>query len=269
MTMSPFRLTSRDSPSIRPVKEARHKHGPSGVFLVINSSGELGKPDFTHRRDLDDFVVCFDAFSTTALRDSIRTIINGALAAVSVSLENRYTRDVTFLGEVTYAVDPASHKPIYSFHPEGSFTATLSGTLDHQTLESIRKYARLLVEDEALEQVVRLLAHSHETKDRMLQSFIEAWAALEMFIERSFKRCYEREWRAAQPRGGVALFGSGSPGLGTNLLAPRANMRCVTESSEACAIMWLWSWSMVKMMRQQIARKIATIASVTWLSVHG
>src|SRR4029077_19960130 len=38
---------------------------------------------------------------------------------------------------------------------------------------------------------------------------------------------------------------------------------------EAGAIMWLWSWSMVKMMRQQIARKVATIASVTWLSVHG
>src|SRR4029077_15664746 len=33
--------------------------------------------------------------------------------------------------------------------------------------------------------------------------------------------------------------------------------------------MWLWSWSTVKTMTQQIARKIATIASVTWLSVHG
>jgi hypothetical protein len=60
----------------------------------------------------------------------------------------------------------------------------------------MRSYVKPLIEDDQLEKIVRLLANSHQTKDRALQSFIEAWAALEIFVNASFKHRYEREWMA-------------------------------------------------------------------------
>jgi hypothetical protein len=111
-------------------------------------------------------------------------------------MQDRYTHQVTPVGDVTYGIDPTSQKPIYSFSPRGSATATLSGALDAQTLESMRGYVKPLIEDDQLEKIVRLLANSHQTKDRALQSFIEAWAAFVIFVNTSFKRRYEREWLA-------------------------------------------------------------------------
>ncbi len=180
---------------LKAAKEARDKHG-TAVYLVVNSSGDLGEPNFSQRAERDEFIVCFDAFSKTVLRDKLRPLVNGVLAAVSLSMQDRYTHQITPVGDVTYAIDPTSQKPIYSFNPQGSATATLSGALDAQTLESMRGYVKPLIEDDQLEKIVRLLANSHQTKDRALQSFIEAWAALEIFINTSFKHRYEREWLA-------------------------------------------------------------------------
>ena len=179
---------------LKAAKEARDKQGV-GVYLVINSCGELGEPNFSHRVERDEFIVCFDAFSKTALRDGLRPLVNCVLAAVSLSIQDRYTSQQTFLGDVTYGTDPASHKPIYSFSAQASATATLSGSLDSQTVAAIQTYVKPLIEDNQLEKVVRLLAKSHEAKDSKLQSFIEAWAALEIFIEALYKRRYERVWR--------------------------------------------------------------------------
>jgi hypothetical protein len=61
-------------------------------------------------------------------------------------------------------------------------------------MSHIRTYVKLLSEDNQLEKIVRLLANSHETKDNKLQSFIEVWASLEIFVNVSYKRYYEREW---------------------------------------------------------------------------
>jgi hypothetical protein len=180
---------------MRSAKEARDKQG-TGVFLIVTSTCELREPNFTHRAERDDFILCFDEFSKTAFRDRLKTITNSVLAAVSVSLKDNLSRQVTFVGDVTYAIDPTSHKPIYSFKSHLVANATVSGALDNQSLESIRSYAIRLVNDETLERVVRLLVNSHETKDNMLQSFIEVWAALEIFVNSSFKTRYEQEGRA-------------------------------------------------------------------------
>jgi hypothetical protein len=99
---------------LKVAKEARDQHG-TGVYLVISSSGELEEPESSQRAEMDEFIVCFDAFSKTALRDRLRSLVNGVLAAVSLSIQDRYTYQVTPLGDVTYAIDLNSQKPIYSF----------------------------------------------------------------------------------------------------------------------------------------------------------
>jgi hypothetical protein len=148
---------------LKTAKEARDKQGV-GVYLVLNSCGELGEPNFAHRAEKDDFIVCFEAFSKTALRDKLRPIVNGVLAAVNLSIQDHYPSQQTFLGDVTYAIDPTSHKPIYSFSPQASATATVSGSLDSQTVASIR---------------TRLIPLSQVNQNLGLAGQIRNWAGFE------------------------------------------------------------------------------------------
>src|SRR5271155_4600043 len=71
---------------MRSAKKARDKQG-TGVYLILNATGDLGEPNFTHRGERDEFIVHFDAFSKTAFRDRAKLIIDSALAAVSLSLD--------------------------------------------------------------------------------------------------------------------------------------------------------------------------------------
>jgi hypothetical protein len=70
----------------------------------------------------------------------------------------------------------------------------VSLALDHQILESVQNDANRFTTDERLTTIARLLVHSHKTKGNDLQSFIEVWAALEVFVNGLFKDQYEQEW---------------------------------------------------------------------------
>jgi hypothetical protein len=170
------------------LREARSREG-TGVFLIINAEDDIGELDFTYREDRDDVIWCMDAFSKTYFPDKLKKAIDGVVAAISLSLDPNKSCNISRLGDVTYAIDTESHKPIYSFSHNFSVDATVTGPLNDQTPEFVRTHAARLGEHKRLTPIVRLLVRSYETR-----SFIQAWSAFEIFIVVVFKDHYEQEW---------------------------------------------------------------------------
>jgi len=179
--------------AILSTQATRNKQG-AGVFLIVKSEGDIGEPDFTHRDDHRDFIICENAFSATYFRNQLEAVMNGVLAAVSLSLPQSYSRDITHIGDVTYAIDLTSQKPIYSINIESTTTVSVAGPFDSSMVERIRSDARSFVEETGLAKIGRLLVHSYQRKSDDLEAFIQAWAALEIFVSSLFKHRYEQEW---------------------------------------------------------------------------
>lgn len=170
------------------VREARNRQGV-GIFLILTSNTEISEPDLTHCADRGDFIVCVDGGTTTNLRNNVTTTITSVLAAVALSLPSNCSKAITIVGDVTYGIDQ-QQKPIYSLTFHAKANASVADTIDNRIIEGIRDHTTRLLGDKRLESVVNLLVYSYETKANELQSFIEAWAALEIFINKLFKEHY-------------------------------------------------------------------------------
>jgi len=174
--------------AIASARTARNKQG-AGVFLIVTSEGDVGEPDFEGHDDHRDFIVCENAFSGAYFQDRLETVVNGVLAALSLSLPPNRSRGITYIGGATYAIDPSSQKPIYSINLEISSTVSMAGPLDYSMLDNIKRDARYFVDDKRLASIGRLLVHSQQKKPDDL-----VWAALEMFVNGLFSDHYNEEW---------------------------------------------------------------------------
>lgn len=195
----------RVAAEIENTKARRAKQSGSGVFLVFEGETEIPEPEFRTRRDMDAFVICFDAIEKAAIREQFRPSVQAVLTALGLSLPENADRQIEKLGDVMYLIDPENEKPIYSFSIEGgSPRISIASPLSDDVAAEAARHAPQIVGDRTLAKPASLLVTSLDQSKGSLQVFIAAWSALEIFINATFKATYQTRWFAIMKDGAPA-----------------------------------------------------------------
>ena len=96
------------------------------------------------------------------------------------------------VGTVAYVVEDATQRPLYSLNPTASGWSTSHSSLKEAVFADAATYAGRLQQEPTLESIVRLLSQSTQITDG-LQAFLTVWAALEIFLDKTFKSTYEEK----------------------------------------------------------------------------
>jgi hypothetical protein len=86
-------------------------------------------------------------------------------------------------------------RPMYGFNFEvGTPEVLVSRRASHEELANARQFSARIAKDDALEKVIRLLNESMEPDQEKLRSFLSAWMALEVFVNKTFGTYAESFW---------------------------------------------------------------------------
>lgn len=180
---------------IEAVKARRAEQTADGVFLLFEGEKDVPPPEFTARKDTEEFAICLDAVDKTEIRAAFRPFVNAALAALSMSLAPNADRQVERIGEAVYLVDLESGKPIYAFTMSGgSVRVSIAAPLTPEVIAAAGGRVSKLVHDKTMGRPTRLANTSFGPGTDALQAFIAAWSALEIFVNASFEALYEARW---------------------------------------------------------------------------
>lgn len=171
------------------------RKAPEGVYVAFEGEGDFEPPEFKARRDTDEFGIVLDDLSKSELRKPFKSTIEGVLSAVALGLPEQADKRIEEIGSVLYLVDPDKKIPVYAFNFDmGGASAYISSPIGADFVREVTELAVPLASDKALERPVRLLLSSLYTGVDSLPAFISAWSALEIFINATFKACYEAKW---------------------------------------------------------------------------
>jgi hypothetical protein len=140
---------------------------------------------------LGDIGFGLNLFDDTKLVEDAKQAIEAAITGLALALPIGEFREIETLGSVSYFVDPATQRTVYSFG--NNFiraSGSVSTSVTRETLDTAAKYATDLRTDTKLRTVGRLLSQSSLAADN-LTAFLTAWAGLEVFTNKTFKDAYE------------------------------------------------------------------------------
>lgn len=171
------------------IKESRRRLG-TGLYFVFEREGNVDEFTPSHEREVEDYVVCFDAptdekpilaVSKLQIRAALTALI---IAADSVLGFKKISDSIIYFRE--------NGKPVYSPCFSMSSTIYTSHPITTEVVESVEDWYQRVVSDQALERVYQLLISSLANENDTLRSFLSAWAALEIFINKTFSLYEER-----------------------------------------------------------------------------
>jgi hypothetical protein len=166
------------------IKESRKQKFGIGVYLIFLRRRKINTFSPSHERELESFVVCFDGASKQEIQLDSEPKIQAALSALTLAIDNvlgitKVSDSVVFFRE--------DGKPIYSYTGlAGSAKLFVSQPISISSVESLLHWYEIVDSDAELERVNRLLLSSLQTEDDALRSFLFAWNALEIFINKIF-----------------------------------------------------------------------------------
>jgi hypothetical protein len=174
----------RVATAVEELQVARQKEFGSSPFLIVTGEGEVPSFNPTHQRDAEDFIVCFDGADKGTIRarfhDKLTALLNSIVSeAETVIGIKRVTDSVVFFRE--------DGKPVYSYSfSAGAVGVSVSRPLADDRVQAIGELYRLLSADKILQRVQKLIRSSFETEDDPLRSFLAAWSAFEIFVNKVF-----------------------------------------------------------------------------------
>jgi hypothetical protein len=164
------------------IQETRRQKFGDGLYLVCLTEGKASDFNQSLKRERDDFVVCINGVReplNIASKQNIMAILSSLfLSGNRISSLNEAGNFLVFFQE--------DGKPVYSLVFSASMQSTISQPLTKDILNSIEEWYQLLVADQDLNRVGRLAISSLKIEDK-LRSFLSAWNALEIFVNKTFK----------------------------------------------------------------------------------
>ena len=170
---------------IRERRESRKQKFGAGLYLICLIDGTtVDILDTTYSREDDDFVICIDGASKEPIRSASEPHLLAALSALTLSADsilaiNRVSDSVVFFrddGKTIHSVNPFVN-PVTDF---------ISRPITSETVKSMEDWYQVFIDNQDFERVKRLLVSSLQTEGDKLRSFISAWTALEIFINKVF-----------------------------------------------------------------------------------
>lgn len=172
--------------AVEDIKDKRQKEGGSHPFLVIVAEGEVATLQPEHEKDAEDFIVYLDGADTAKIRAEfegrITALLNSIVSEAGNVIGIRKLSDaVIFFRE--------DGKPVYSYtFSTGTLQSYVSTPLTDDQAQAIDELYRALATDTILQRVQRLTRSSFEIQGDPFRSFLAAWSALEIFVNKVFKK---------------------------------------------------------------------------------
>jgi hypothetical protein len=174
------------------LRTARQKTIAGGTVLVFKASGNI---PVSFRKPLqhenNDFIVTFDALD----KDSVRRRHHAEIQAMkgALALESDSYSTFASLMDGVYLTNERDI-PVYSFTIiAGNANLIVAKRLGEDTVTRIRHRYAELRNDRQFEAVRRLVSEMSNDNIEPLQAFLSGWAALEILINKTFKK-YESEF---------------------------------------------------------------------------
>jgi hypothetical protein len=168
---------------IEEVCNLRKKNIVSSTVLVVIATGEVDWNECTEKYIVEDFVIC----SNGGPRTSVVKPLDQAVAAITsaFSIEAKSLLELKKVCDsVVYFQD--DDKPVYLFSLRGASSGFGSHTFPKEQLKEVGRLYFLLVGDKTLQTVYRLIQNSLETNADPLRSFLSAWSAAEILINKTY-----------------------------------------------------------------------------------
>ncbi|MCJ7676049.1 MAG: hypothetical protein MUO33_12985 [Sedimentisphaerales bacterium] len=169
---------------IRSIRDDRKEKFGGGPFVVFEFSGEVDIDQPKDFRDAGEFVVSFDFVDKNQLVNQFRKEIDKVLMSFFLVTEADY--EIKKVTDGIYLLDE-SGKVWYSFKLSSSAHLTVSRCFDDTSLSHLLGYFDALAKTLDFEDVYRLLVQSCDKERDNFQSFLFAWTALEIFVNKTFK----------------------------------------------------------------------------------
>lgn len=164
------------------------------VFLVVEGeTKQFQDPTFKASTELEDFRVGLDGFRKQTVRDLFAPIVDGILMSLVLCLADQVDHQTVHLGEAVYFVD-AFDKPLYPIEVHSHARLSLASALSTDAVKSAIDLAQGPINDPVLQRCSRTLVDSLNFWSDPLAAFLAAWAALEIFVNMSFRARYSAMW---------------------------------------------------------------------------
>ncbi len=153
-------------------------------YLTILSESEENESIAETNRQIGPYLIAvLNATAPTASQEFHRRIVYAAISSLAVSTRNMDRAEKIF--EAAYRSHEEHgivHYCAFSGYAEASVTSQLPCDFDHD----FRAISERLSENQDLASVFRLLASSYTQHSDKLASFLAAWSALEIFVNKAF-----------------------------------------------------------------------------------
>ena len=159
-------------------------------LLIVEITGEAESFHPDRAVNVGEISFGLNLFDTQDLARCAEAVLEAAVAGISLSLSPSTTSAVTKLGYVAYAKDNQSGRLSYTLEMSASASHLIMASISDEILTEASCLSNVLFVQDDLKTVSHLLSRSLRTTDD-LQAFLTAWAALEIFVAKSFKSIYE------------------------------------------------------------------------------
>lgn len=190
------RRLARETATVRETR--RKQQGNPGCYLVYQAQGKLLEPvQLGTARKLGGIGFGFDIIRAMSYRNFHRHAWNTAATALSLALvETNASPDTHFVGDIVYLTG-RDQLLVYPKTIElGTLGVTVSSSFRREIIEAANGYIPTMLNDASIETAISLFVESQKKENDNLRSFIAAWSALELLVNR-LARIMRPEWQRA------------------------------------------------------------------------
>lgn len=185
--LDPLDVRQRVATIVTEIQESRRKTYSHGAYLVFQQESDALAIDSSLQCEVDDFAICLGRGDVAPKRFDV--IVTNVITSLAITADSLRGIKKVANSVVTYREDG---KPIYCYEFGGSADVCRSRAFPADRVPMVSDFYRLLAADESLQRIQRLLRLSLEAAKDPLRSFIWAWAALEVFTNKTFGIYLER-----------------------------------------------------------------------------
>ncbi len=159
----------------------RFKSKPVFVIEIIGET-ELNTPHPLN--DLGEYLICIDGVDKPTIRRQTADLTNTAISSLYLASYKDFE-----LKKITNGLHLTDEdgKIYYSFSFSMTGRGFVSTTVDTTLTVNTSEYAQKISKTKLSKKVIRLLTQALDENDDFLKSFLFAWTALEIFIQKAFK----------------------------------------------------------------------------------
>jgi len=170
------------------IRHARRAANSPNMLVILDINSVTEDFELIHTREEDEFIVSFGESPAKSIRGSHERYVQSLFTALSLSAPTDLAAKRLVDCILFYRDDG---KPIFCYEMEGYGTAYTVAPMTQKVAEEAHTFAAQLSKGPDYADVNRLLAKSMDLANDELLSFLSAWAALEIFVSKSFKE-YEK-----------------------------------------------------------------------------